>query len=250
MAENRCGQYTYDLRVLYRRGGVQGCVGSTIEGKAPDGKPARVGEGEMSEDQNRDLEVPGEQASEQERQQAAEAMRRRMGLHLQQTVTIHMEWWIVAAAFHLIYQQPEPHPTSPIADSATLNDQLQRYTFNVYLQDFDTPLGTMVLRPKDGSTQVQTMSEAEQYIPYWQALVQLLSSFAATALELRRKEIGARPDELIETYYRSRAAGGKITLKQLAAQAGISYSYITKAKMAYDRAGKWGSRVKELVKLK
>lgn len=52
----------------------------------------------------------------------------------------------------------------------------------------------------------------------------------------------SRTDLLIETYYRSRAAGGKITLKQLADQAGITATYLSTKKTAYDKAGKWGSK--------
>lgn len=46
----------------------------------------------------------------------------------------------------------------------------------------------------------------------------------------------------IEHYYRSKAAGGKITLRQVAAQTGYSYGYLRQCKMAYDAAGKWGCK--------
>lgn len=48
-------------------------------------------------------------------------------------------------------------------------------------------------------------------------------------------------DEAIEHYYRSRARGSDTTLKAVALKTGHSYSYLRKAKVTYDKAGKWGS---------
>lgn len=49
-------------------------------------------------------------------------------------------------------------------------------------------------------------------------------------------------DSAIEHYYRSRAAGARITLKQAAEQAGLSYTALRQHKVQYDAAGKWGSK--------
>lgn len=51
-------------------------------------------------------------------------------------------------------------------------------------------------------------------------------------------------DAVIERYYRSRASGGRKTLKQIAQEAGYNYPYLSLCKSRYDAAGKWGSRGK------
>lgn len=79
-------------------------------------------------------------------------------------------------------------------------------------------------------------------LPHVQPLIDDLEATAREAREARRDSIGETPDELIEEYYRRRAAGSKVTLKQLAEQAGMSYSWLRQRKMEYDRAGKWGSK--------
>jgi hypothetical protein len=51
---------------------------------------------------------------------------------------------------------------------------------------------------------------------------------------------------VIELYYRSKAAGSKITLQKLADQYGLAVGALKTAKRRYDAAGKWGSKaVKE-----
>jgi hypothetical protein len=54
----------------------------------------------------------------------------------------------------------------------------------------------------------------------------------------------ARPsvEAVIEHYYRARARGSKITLKDAAEITGFSHSYLREVKSRYDRAGKWGSK--------
>ena len=58
--------------------------------------------------------------------------------------------------------------------------------------------------------------------------------------------IGDAAEKAIEYYYRARAAQTKawrkLTLRRIAQERGLSYSTLTKCKMAYDAAGKWGSR--------
>lgn len=49
-------------------------------------------------------------------------------------------------------------------------------------------------------------------------------------------------EQVIERYYRSRAAGARTTLRQLAKDTGFSYGYLRSVKVEYDRAGKWGSK--------
>ena len=53
-------------------------------------------------------------------------------------------------------------------------------------------------------------------------------------------------DAVLQRYYRRRAAGAwpRVTLRDMAKETGISYSTLTKRKMEYDRAGKWGAKHK------
>jgi len=46
----------------------------------------------------------------------------------------------------------------------------------------------------------------------------------------------------IERYYRSRAAGSRKTLRQIAMETIYSYDYLRKVKRQYDADGKWGSK--------
>jgi len=54
------------------------------------------------------------------------------------------------------------------------------------------------------------------------------------------EEIVSTADVAIEWYYRSRAAGSKITLKQVAERYNLSHDYLRQAKSAYDKAGRAG----------
>jgi hypothetical protein len=49
-------------------------------------------------------------------------------------------------------------------------------------------------------------------------------------------------EQAIEHYYRSKAAGSRITIEKVAQQTGFSAGYLREVKMRYDRDGKWGSR--------
>lgn len=51
-------------------------------------------------------------------------------------------------------------------------------------------------------------------------------------------------DAVLSHYYHARAQGNRVTLKQLAEQARIPYSTLTKRKMVYDRQGGYGTKKK------
>jgi len=57
-----------------------------------------------------------------------------------------------------------------------------------------------------------------------------LSYFVDNARTLRRRSIGPTVDAVIEEYNRRKAAGSSTTLRQLANDAGMSYSYVRKRK--------------------
>jgi hypothetical protein len=60
------------------------------------------------------------------------------------------------------------------------------------------------------------------------------------------KPFRAAASNVIETYYRRKAAGGKVTLKQLAEETGYSVAGLKVAKQRYDAAGKWGSKTRKV----
>lgn len=78
-------------------------------------------------------------------------------------------------------------------------------------------------------------------VEYWKNMIKLLGSIALETQSIRRM-VEPHADEVIERFYRTRAAGKRITLKQLAEQTGYSYSWLRQAKVVYDRRGGFGSK--------
>lgn len=150
------------------------------------------------------------------------------------------EWWPLAgqlrAALDRRRGDPDLRWTSQPASSGCI--------IHIGPHPLASPIAQFMFVGKDDSTTLVVTTIAHN-VPKIQSFIDDLAAMAREARDARRGSVGETPDELIEEYYRRRAAGSKVTLKQLAAQAGISYSYITKAKMKYDRAGKWGSRTSE-----
>jgi hypothetical protein len=201
----------------------------------------------MSEEPYDELSELFKVAADQEGEQIELAMQLRIGLHLQQTRALAVEWWLLAAAFELIFQHVHPHPNLRIPGSNTKEGQLQSYIYDVYIDtegpdEMGTPLGTLALTPKDSSTRVRTISESEQFIPYWQAILEQLEAFATSTKKLKKRFSTPTAERVIETYYRRRAAGGKVTLSTLAEEYGYNPSYLRAVKAEYDKAGKWGSK--------
>jgi hypothetical protein len=71
-----------------------------------------------------------------------------------------------------------------------------------------------------------------------------MERYVERARDFKRHNKKISADAAIESYYRSRAQGGKTTLAEIAHRYGFNESYLRQAKMAYDRAGKWGSKRK------
>lgn len=71
-----------------------------------------------------------------------------------------------------------------------------------------------------------------------------LTYLAEVVEQVRQLHEMTRPtaNDIVETYYRRKAAGGKVTLKMLAEESGYTYAYLQKAKQRYDAAGRWGSK--------
>jgi hypothetical protein len=140
------------------------------------------------------------------------------------------DWWYFAGALKALLT----------SQGFTPNDGPQRDGRVLYAGG-DWTHDQVTITGKDSKTTMVVEIYAPERAESWRKIVLLLEEMAIHARFMRQQVIGTTPQELIETYYRSRAAGGKVTLKQLAQQAGISYSYLTKAKMAYDHSGKFGS---------
>jgi hypothetical protein len=151
-------------------------------------------------------------------------------------LTLPGDWWHLAAAFGAISTIPAPHPDRL---DGVMTDA--GYTFTAYHDAAGHNLGAITFAGRQGTTTIQVRVSWPRYDPYWREIIERLRGFSRDTRALRRAAAGATPDVLIERYYRSRAAGGKVTLKQLAETAGISPNYLYQKKMEYDRAGGRGS---------
>ena len=78
-----------------------------------------------------------------------------------------------------------------------------------------------------------------------EAIVQDIAHIAAWAREVHRDSQKVTGERLIERYYRIKAQGSKITLRELAEQHNFSEDYLRQAKRKYDQAGKWGAKPKK-----
>lgn len=97
------------------------------------------------------------------------------------------------------------------------------------------------------TTRIRIIS-THQHAALWTDALAFLNIFAS-GHDMITRTMEPTPDQVIEYYYRSRAAGRRVTLRQIAKERGISYSTLTKHKMAYDAGGGWGSRKKEKTKI-
>lgn len=98
-----------------------------------------------------------------------------------------------------------------------------------------------------GTTQRETVVQvaigAPEYEKWWYDRFNQLYTTAREVSELRATH-STTPDEAIEHYYRSRAAGSRITLRQIAEDTNLSYEALRKHKQRYDARGGWGAKVK------
>ena len=168
------------------------------------------------------------------------------------------EWWYHAAilAAFLIRPESEGFKEGYTIDSNEHGATLTIETHSEPIEEMDEDLGMPVkttyldvigdftLTTTDrGMTIITGQCEPEARERWIRALNQV-QDIAAEARDIHRA-IAPTPDQVIERYYRARAAGAKVTLKQAATQSGISYSWLRQRKMEYDRAGKWGSKQTE-----
>jgi hypothetical protein len=114
---------------------------------------------------------------------------------------------------------------------------------------FESPLGTVTTTRNDTET-TMTIEPAEGEQNYWRTIEAGIEIFAAEARGKRWIMDGLTADELIERYYRARAAGDrKMTLRRLASsQHKYSYTALQKHKQRYDARGGWGSKRRQVVR--
>jgi hypothetical protein len=105
------------------------------------------------------------------------------------------------------------------------------------------PQDTVHITSFDNKTTIVIIQRHPESAVLWQDIKAQLEDMATYAREMRRDVHGPTGEEVIEIYYRARAAGGrKVTLKQLAEQYGFNVTYLSQAKRIYDAAGKWGAK--------
>jgi hypothetical protein len=154
--------------------------------------------------------------------------------------TLRGDWWYYAGAFYAYYQLPtlrafygNVHGNGVTQKAAVIRD----------LGGIGQSLGEITFVGSDDETHVfVTFSEIEEAPHFWQNAIQVLKEMSAHARHFRTSAIGMTADDVIETYYRRRAAGSKVTIQQLADEFDFSPNYLRTAKAAYDKAGKWGSK--------
>jgi hypothetical protein len=155
--------------------------------------------------------------------------------------TIAADWWILAGALQaLLNRDYYRYDDAPSSDSGLKEDG---YDFAIYERGQpDHVLARVVFSIGPSPTPVRIEAQRLPGVyAYCEGLYQFLDLLAGGA-DIIRRRFQPTADNAIETYYRSRAAGSKITLRQLAVRTGYSYDYLRKAKRRYDAAGRWGSK--------
>jgi hypothetical protein len=150
------------------------------------------------------------------------------------------DWWWIAAAAAIQARRRAPQGVTWRDDFTDDGYRIDGYTES---QDFAV---LSIIFAKQGNGTRITMFELPAWAGFWRPIFEE----EVNPLELRAHDIRrtAEPsaEEVIERYYRSRAQGSRITLRQLAEETGFSYSYLRTVKAAYDAAGGWGSKSKKL----
>jgi hypothetical protein len=148
------------------------------------------------------------------------------------------EWWYLAGALMAEFDRDGVrYYTYP---------RQQAVSINVYIGPVrvpSRPTATITLRAVPAGTAVGHSFDGENV--YWKAKYLHLKAIAQNALSVH-KMVEPTYDELVERYYRSRSQHGRrVTLRQIAEEAGVSYASLRKRKMEYDQRGGWGSNKPE-----
>ncbi len=87
--------------------------------------------------------------------------------------------------------------------------------------------------------------DREDDMPIIQEIINTVVHSSMRAREFKRDNQKITAEMAIERYYRRKARGSKVTLRQVAETYGFNESYLSQAKRKYDQAGKWGSKSKK-----
>jgi len=157
--------------------------------------------------------------------------------------TLRGDWWYFAGAFFVRYTMPTTNATYGNIDSGGVT---QNVSAILQTSGLGQSLGSITFVAGDDETHVYiTYANEEEYTAvFWQGAVKFLREMSAHARHFRREAIGPTAEEVIETYYRRRAKGVKVTMTQLAKEFDFNPNYLRTVKGAYDKAGKWGSKSK------
>jgi hypothetical protein len=156
--------------------------------------------------------------------------------------TIRGEWHWVVTLFDV-----EREPTYlKITNFGSRQDRTPVGTQEiVYFLDRDNPNRMKItLRKQNEITLAIAECSDVEAVKHCEHIFSWLESVVESALDLKRATVKQTADQVIEHYYRAKSRGAKITLKQLAERYDFNESYLRQAKIAYDRAGKWGSKSK------
>jgi hypothetical protein len=126
----------------------------------------------------------------------------------------------------------------PRAEIRKPGPYLELTTQNNYQQDFNTG---RVVASISGEHTIVAIQPEPGYEDAWRQFAERLEKFAWAAHEARLN-MAPNPDELVERYYRSRAAGTKMSLRKFAESTNVNYEALKKWKQSYDRRGGWGSK--------
>jgi len=160
------------------------------------------------------------------------------------------EWWFHAAAIGILANMTndESYNITPAEQGATMTivgivGEEQDDDLPVAVSVIDT-IGSFTLTPSERGNTVITGYGVASMRKRWTAVLEQVKDLATDARGIRQTVIGSRPEAAIEYYYRSRAQGSRITLREVAKATNFSEAYLRKIKVSYDKAGKWGSKHK------
>jgi hypothetical protein len=147
------------------------------------------------------------------------------------------EWWWLSVVFMAMWQHRNPCPKYP----HNFTTHADGWEGTPAMEQDGQQLGTIRFTEAKSTTKVRIVAPSA-FQSYWDEIMGELFQHAHAAQGRRRIAWGSTPEGLVEYYYRSRARGSRVTLKQIADQTGFNYDYLRKVKARHDRAGKYGSR--------
>lgn len=160
---------------------------------------------------------------------------------------IAADWWVLAGALEaeLLHEWAElaehMEGSEPLLPLPRLYGKLLRqgYTVDIYGALPARPLTTIVFEPQPQGTRIHILAFRQQR-RYWERKVEFLAILHERTQAIHQL---ATPDydTAIERFYRMRAQHSRVTLRQIAEDAGLSYAALRKRKMAYDRRGGYGA---------